>query len=143
MVGMVDPGDLQGAGARLLAQPLEIGAVPGRPKPGYCERHWRPDPIVLSTSSKPRSCGLRLGQRSTGYIARARIDPAAGTFRLEMLDDRRSELPRVDDRRQGRFTRYAIFAHRSSSNSVGTGSFDELLRFDHQRGTVGNWCPAA
>jgi len=47
MVGMVDPGDLQVAGARLLPQPLEIGAMPGQPKPGDCERHGRPRPDRL------------------------------------------------------------------------------------------------
>ena len=29
------------AGALLLFQPLEIGAMPHQPKPGYCKRHGR------------------------------------------------------------------------------------------------------
>lgn len=71
----------------------------------------------------------------TGRVARARIDPTAGSFRLEVLDDRPTEFPRVDDRRQGHPTRYAVFAHKSSK-ALRSGSFDELLRFDLQRGTV-------
>jgi carotenoid cleavage dioxygenase-like enzyme len=74
--------------------------------------------------------------RPTGYVARGHIDPAAGTFRLERLDDRLTEFPQVDDRRQGRPTRYTLLAHRSSAAPVMPGSFDELLRFDHRRGTV-------
>ncbi len=72
---------------------------------------------------------------ATGRVARARIDPAAGTFRLDVLDERRTEFPRVDDRRQGRRTRYAVFSHKSSQ-ALPMGSFDELFRFDLARGTV-------
>jgi carotenoid cleavage dioxygenase-like enzyme len=70
-----------------------------------------------------------------GQVARARIDPAVGSFRLEVLDDRRTEFPRVDDRRQGLPTRYAVFSHKSSA-ALAMGSFDELFRFDLTRGTI-------
>ncbi len=72
----------------------------------------------------------------TGYVAKARIDPAVGSCRLEMLDDRPAEFPRVDDRRQGRPTRYAYFSHGSRSSALAPGAFDELLRFDLSRGTA-------
>jgi carotenoid cleavage dioxygenase len=70
-----------------------------------------------------------------GHIARARINPAAQTFQLEVLDDRRTEFPRIDDRRQGQPSRYAIFSHKSSPD-LQTGSFDELLRLDLLRGVT-------
>jgi carotenoid cleavage dioxygenase len=70
-----------------------------------------------------------------GRVVKARIDPVRGTFRLEVLDDRPTEFPRVDDRRQARPTRYAVFSHKSSK-ALRAGSFDELLRFDVSRGTA-------
>jgi len=79
--------------------------------------------------------GVPSNSAPTGRVVRARIDPALGTFRLEVLDDRPTEFPRVDDRRLGRPTRYAVFSHRSSK-TLRAGSFDELLRFDVSRGTV-------
>ncbi len=69
-----------------------------------------------------------------GHFARARIDPAAGTLRLDQLDERSTEFPRIDDRRQGRPTRYAIVSHRASP-VLAAGAFDELIRFDLVRGT--------
>jgi carotenoid cleavage dioxygenase-like enzyme len=71
--------------------------------------------------------------RPKGRVIRARINPDAGTVSLEVLDDRPTEFPRVDDRRQSRPTRYAVFSHRSSA-ALAAGSFDELVRFDLTRG---------
>jgi carotenoid cleavage dioxygenase-like enzyme len=68
-----------------------------------------------------------------GHLTRARIDPVAGSLRFEVIDDRPTEFPRIDDRRQGRNSRYLMVAHRSSA--LRTGAFDELLRFDLARGT--------
>jgi carotenoid cleavage dioxygenase-like enzyme len=69
-----------------------------------------------------------------GHLTRARINPATGSVRFDMIDDRPTEFPRIDDRRQGRLSRYLTVAHRSPS--LRTGAFDELLRFDLKRGTV-------
>ena len=69
-----------------------------------------------------------------GRLTRARINPAAGSIRFDVIDDRPTEFPRIDDRRQGRPSRYLTVAHRSPS--LRTGAFDELLRFDLKRGTV-------
>jgi carotenoid cleavage dioxygenase-like enzyme len=69
-----------------------------------------------------------------GHLTRARIDPVAGSIRFEVIDDRPTEFPRIDDRRQGRPSRYLMVAHRSPL--LRTGAFDELLRFDLARGTV-------
>jgi carotenoid cleavage dioxygenase-like enzyme len=69
-----------------------------------------------------------------GRLTRARINPDAGSVRFEVIDDRPTEFPRIDDRRQGRSSRYLTVAHRSPS--LRTGAFDELLRFDLKRGTV-------
>jgi carotenoid cleavage dioxygenase-like enzyme len=79
--------------------------------------------------------GASGGPPPTGHLARARIDPAAGKFSLETLDERTTEFPRIDDRRQGQKTRYAMVSHRVSPALKG-GSFDELLRFDLARGTT-------
>ncbi len=79
------------------------------------------------------SFGTPGAARPTRHVARARIDPAAGSVRLEVLDDRATEFPRVDDRRLGRPTRYATLSHRSSETAP--GGYDELIRFDLARGT--------
>jgi carotenoid cleavage dioxygenase-like enzyme len=68
------------------------------------------------------------------HLTRARIDPAAGSIRLEVLDERATEFPRVDDRRQGSPTRYLMVAHRESA--LPAGAYDQLLRFDLARGTA-------
>jgi carotenoid cleavage dioxygenase-like enzyme len=68
------------------------------------------------------------------HLTRARIDPAAGSIRFEVLDDRATEFPRVDDRRQASPTRYVMVAHRDSGGQA--GAYDQLLRFDLARGTV-------
>jgi carotenoid cleavage dioxygenase-like enzyme len=79
--------------------------------------------------------GAAGGPPPTGHLARARIDPAAGRLSLETLDERTTEFPRIDDRRQGQKTRYAMVSHCVSPALKG-GSFDELLRFDLARGTT-------
>jgi carotenoid cleavage dioxygenase-like enzyme len=68
-------------------------------------------------------------------FVRARIDPTAGSFRLEDLDERPTEFPRVDDRRQGRPTRYALLLHATPAASE-RRIYDELFRFDLARGTT-------
>ncbi|HUC16791.1 MAG TPA: carotenoid oxygenase family protein [Acetobacteraceae bacterium] len=70
-----------------------------------------------------------------GHLARARIDPGSGSVRLDMLDERPTEFPRIDDRRQGRPTRYAMASHRASP-ALRLGAYDELLRLDLARGTI-------
>jgi carotenoid cleavage dioxygenase len=72
---------------------------------------------------------------ATGRFVRARIDPAAGDFRLETLDERETEFPRIDDRRLGRPTRWALVSHRASP-TLPRGAFDELVRFDLVRQTT-------
>jgi carotenoid cleavage dioxygenase-like enzyme len=71
----------------------------------------------------------------SGHVARARINPVVGSFRLEVLDERRTEFPRVDDRRVGRSTRYVMLSHRTSPN-LRAGAYDHLIRFDLVRGTA-------
>lgn len=69
-----------------------------------------------------------------GRLTRMRIDPIAGSVRTEVIDDRPTEFPRIDDRLQGKPSRYLHVAHRSPS--LRTGAFDELLRYDLARGTI-------
>ena len=80
------------------------------------------------------SFGVPGAPRPARHVARARIDPAGGTVRLEVLDERPTEFPRVDERRLGRPTRYAFVSHQGSEAAAGSG-YDELIRFDLARGT--------
>ncbi len=70
-----------------------------------------------------------------GSLVRARINPARGSFTSETVDDRATEFPRIDDRRQGHASRYVMVSHRTSP-LLPSGSFDELRRYDLARGTV-------
>jgi carotenoid cleavage dioxygenase-like enzyme len=80
------------------------------------------------------SLGDSDGHPVSRKLVRGRIDAAAGNVRLEVLDDRRSEFPRVDDRRVGSATRYAMILHASSAAQEHR-VFDEILRFDLARNT--------
>jgi carotenoid cleavage dioxygenase-like enzyme len=80
------------------------------------------------------SFGVPGAPLATGHVARARIDPAAGSVHLQVLDERHTEFPRVDDRRMGRSTRYVMVSHRTSP-ALPIGAFDGLLRFDLVQGT--------
>jgi carotenoid cleavage dioxygenase len=70
-----------------------------------------------------------------GSLVRARINPVRASFTCETVDDRPTEFPRIDDRRQGVPSRYVMVSHRASP-LLPTGSFDELRRYDLDRGTV-------
>jgi carotenoid cleavage dioxygenase len=58
------------------------------------------------------------GPRAKGCVTRARIDSNAASVHLEVLDDRPTEFPRVDDRRQGRPTRYIRFDLSRGTNEI-------------------------
>ncbi|QFG24146.1 carotenoid oxygenase family protein [Actinomadura sp. WMMB 499] len=70
--------------------------------------------------------GPGLGPRPAGPggaprgLARAVLDPAAGTVRRELLDDARVEFPRVDDR-------MLAGPHRRIATAAGTGRTPDLL----------------
>jgi carotenoid cleavage dioxygenase-like enzyme len=81
------------------------------------------------------SFGVPGAPPATGHVARGHIDPAAGSFRLEVLDERLTEFPRVDDRRIGRSTQYVMLSHRTSP-TLRVGAFDELVRFDLASGAA-------
>lgn len=78
--------------------------------------------------------GIPGAPQAAGRLVRARINPAAGHFAFEVLDDRPTEFPCVDDRRIGRATRYVIVSHRASP-ALPVGAFDELIRVDLARRT--------
>lgn len=79
--------------------------------------------------------GVPGAEPARGEFVRARIDPAAGNIRFEVLDDRPTEFPRVDDRHQGRPTRFVTVVHGSPAARE-SRTHDELFRFDVMRGTV-------
>lgn len=81
------------------------------------------------------AAGVANAAPARGRFVRARIDPAAGNVRLETIDDRPTEFPRVDDRHQGRPTRFVTVVHGSPAARE-TRTHDELFRFDLARGTM-------
>jgi carotenoid cleavage dioxygenase len=71
-----------------------------------------------------------------GGLTRARLQPARGTFELTHLDARRSEFPRIDDRLTGRAHRYLTISRKSGGQAgLSGGEFDQLVRYDMERGT--------
>jgi carotenoid cleavage dioxygenase-like enzyme len=81
------------------------------------------------------SFGIPGAPPASRKFVRARIDPTGGNFRLEVMDERPTEFPRVDDRRQGRPTRYAMLLHATPA-ALEHRTYDELLRYDLVRGTT-------
>ena len=68
-------------------------------------------------------------------LVRWEIDPAAGTLRSSVLDDRGQEFPRVDPRRETLPHRYGYAVEASISANTSGLQFGNLLKHDLQRGT--------
>jgi carotenoid cleavage dioxygenase len=77
------------------------------------------------------------GPAATGGATRARINPGAGTVKLDPYTDAISEFPRIDDNLQTRAHRYFTV----SSKTPGTpfGEWNVLTRFDTRTGTSAVW----
>ncbi|MYR88121.1 carotenoid oxygenase [Streptomyces sp. SID685] len=71
-------------------------------------------------------------------LARAVVDPAAGTVRRALLDDARVELPRIDDRTlTGPYERLAAAADSGRVDGLLSGEYDALRWYDvRPEGTV-------
>jgi carotenoid cleavage dioxygenase len=68
------------------------------------------------------------------HLHRWRIDPAAGTVTDEALDDRPTDFPRIDARREGLANRYGYSAHTADWTGQAV-SFDGVIRWDLEAGT--------
>lgn len=72
-----------------------------------------------------------------GVLARAVLDPTAGTLRRTVLDDRRIEFPRIDDRRLT--GRHGVIATVGMSGGPSDRGPDTLCWFDPDAGTSVTW----
>jgi len=78
----------------------------------------------------------------TTAITRARLEPATGRVRLETLDERNAEFPRIDDRLQGaahRFFTLSATERAVAPNLAAPDLYNVLLRVDTATGAVAEW----
>jgi carotenoid cleavage dioxygenase len=95
------------------------------------------NPVVLDYVHWDRPRGLVPGDaHGHGVLARALLDPAAGTITRTVLADDAVEFPRVDDRRLT--TRHGVVATAASGRSDVQGP-DALCWFDPDTGTRTRW----
>lgn len=86
----------------------------------------------------PFGAGARTGG---GQVVRARLDPAAGTARFDVVNPDMAEFPRIDDRRIGAEHRFVYVAQKHPG--AGRGNWDLLRRFDMGNGEVQTFAPGA
>jgi carotenoid cleavage dioxygenase len=95
-------------------------------------------PVVLDYVHWSHPAGLMPGL-ATGGLARATIEPRAGTVQRTWLDQGSMELPRVDDRRiGGRHERIAVASVTGRRDLVG-GDHDALTIYDTRTGSRVRW----
>jgi carotenoid cleavage dioxygenase len=78
----------------------------------------------------------------TTEITRARLEPATGRVRLDTLDERRTEFPRIDDRLQGaahRFFTLSATERDVALQPLGSDLYNVLLRVDTATGAIAEW----
>jgi carotenoid cleavage dioxygenase-like enzyme len=68
------------------------------------------------------------------HLHRWRIDLAAGTVTNEALDDRATDFPRIDPRREGLANRIGFSGH-TAEWTEDAASFDGVIRWDLEAGT--------
>ena len=76
---------------------------------------------------------------SKGRLDRFILDPAARTTKVERLDDRPQEMPRMDERISGRRHRYGYFSSRLGNSGVLKQDLEAGQQefYDHGPGRVG------
>jgi carotenoid cleavage dioxygenase len=131
-------------------QPLRIAVVPRGGAPG--EVRWiETDPFwvyhfangfedgdeIVVDFARFARFALGPAPDQTGAVTRARLDPVAGTIRLDTFDDRITEFPRIDDRLQTRHHRF--FSVSAKTPGRPPGEFDVLLRVDTETGSITEW----
>ena len=78
----------------------------------------------------------------TTAITRARLEPATGRVRLDTLDERNAEFPRIDDRLQGaahRFFTISATERAVAPNLAAPDLYNVLLRVDTATGAIAEW----
>ncbi|MFF7888582.1 carotenoid oxygenase family protein [Streptomyces sp. NPDC020794] len=138
------PNDLNGLYLRNGPHP-RFSPIGSSGRPGEADA---PDPTVtldyvqwprLALGDSETSGSGRAADREGGSgLARAVIDPAAGTMRRTPLDDSHVEFPRVDDRLIGRRHSRCALAARTPGAELLSGEFDALRWYDTQ-GAAGSW----
>jgi carotenoid cleavage dioxygenase-like enzyme len=99
------------------------------------------DVVVLDHVEWARPSGLVPGPEATPRLARAVLDPAAGTVRREALSDLTVEFPRIDDRLLGRAHPVSAFAMRTRRPLPHPGCWDALAWYDTRTGVMTRWEP--
>jgi carotenoid cleavage dioxygenase len=77
--------------------------------------------------------------RGTGRLARAVVDPAAGTIRRAPLSDDLVEFPRIDDRTLTRRQPTIALTGDSGRPRLHPEAADTLFWFDHHTGSTSRW----
>jgi carotenoid cleavage dioxygenase-like enzyme len=79
---------------------------------------------------------------TTSAITRARLEPTSGRIRLEDLEERNAEFPRIDDRLQGaphRFFTLSATERGAAPDPEGLDLYNVLLRVDTATGAIAEW----
>jgi carotenoid cleavage dioxygenase-like enzyme len=99
------------------------------------------NPVVLDYVEWDAPAGVAPGapRRGTPSLARATIDPAAGTVRRERLSDAAVEFPRVDDRLVGRRHPTIALTGDSGRPRLHPEAADTLFWFDPHTGSTVSW----
>ena len=98
-------------------------------------------PVVLDYVEWANPGLVGPGTMARPHLARAVLDPAAGTVRRKQLDDTPIEFPRVDDRLIGRPHPVNAFAVMTGRPHPHPGCHDGLAWHDTRTGTVVQWRP--
>ena len=130
-------------GTRIACVPRDGGAVQWVHTDPFFVWHYgngfdREDEVVMDFSWWS-SFSLSPDPTRRGSFARATLDPGAGTFEIEHLDDVACEFARIDDRRTGREHRYVSVSHKSGRFDLDSGVFDQLRRYDLLTGDVASY----
>ncbi|GAA1855199.1 carotenoid oxygenase family protein [Pseudonocardia ailaonensis] len=97
------------------------------------------DIVVLDYAEWERPSPPAPGATVTPRLARATIDPAAGSMRREVLADVAVDFPRVDDRLIGRPHPVAAAVLRTGRPRSHPGWGDALAWYDTRTGNVARW----
>jgi carotenoid cleavage dioxygenase len=97
--------------------------------------------VVLDYAEWPRPAGLTPGPFVPPHIARAHLDPAAGTVRRSVVDEIDVDFPRIDDRLLGRPQAVSAYAVRTGRPQPHPGCRDGLAWHDARTDAVTTWAP--
>jgi carotenoid cleavage dioxygenase len=98
--------------------------------------------IVVVDFARFSALPLKTPVPLTAAITRARLEPANGRIRLDTLDERNAEFPRIDDRLQGaahRFFTLSATERAVALEPIGQELYNVLLRVDTATGAIVEW----